>query len=181
MTQVWYHWHRVWIYVVLLIPFAVLAVVALRACRPSHSWRRSVAEVGMFLGTLPWVWMILTPMQLPPGATTVFLIPFADLWDSLRTSTPAFIVVQVGGNLLVLLALGIFAPIRFPALASLARLGLLGLAFSLAVELAQHAFVPGRVFSVDDVLLNALGCVVGGWLSRRWWSATPATAPAQAP
>ena len=125
MTQVWHHWHRVWIYVVLLIPFAVLAVVALRSLRPSRSWRRSVAEVGMVLGTLPWIWMIMTPMKLPPHATTVYLVPFSDLWDSLMTENAVPIGVQVGGNLLVLFALGFFAPIRFAALAGwITRLGL---------------------------------------------------------
>jgi len=176
VTQVWHHWHRVWIYVALLIPFAVLAVAALKALRPSGSWLRSVAEVGMVLGTLPWIWMILTPMQLPPHATTVYLIPFVDMWESLRMGDATSILVQIGGNLLVLLALGIFAPIRFASLASLARLALLGLVFSLTVELVQHAFVSGRVFSVDDVLLNAAGCVVGGLLSRPWWAASPTPA-----
>jgi VanZ family protein len=170
VTQVWHHWHRVWIYVALLLPLAVLAVIVLRALRPSRSWRRSVAEVGMVFGTLPWVWMILTPMELPPHAITVYLVPFLDIWESLRKGKVLFLLVQVGGNLMVLLALGIFAPIRFAAMASLARLGLLGLAFSLIVELVQHAFVSGRVFSVDDVLLNAAGCVLGGWFSRPWWN-----------
>ncbi len=169
MTQVWHHWHRVWIYVALLVPFAVLVTAGLRSLRPSRSWRRSITEVGMVLGTLPWVWMILTPMQLPPGATTVYLVPFVDLWHS-REIGLTFVFVQVAGNLMVLLALGAFAPMRFAALAGLTRLGLLGLAFSLTVELVQHAFVPGRVFSVDDVLLNAAGCVLGGLLTRPWWA-----------
>jgi hypothetical protein len=173
VTQVWYHWHRVWIYVVLLIPFALLVTVALRSLRPSGSWRRSVAEVGMVLGTLPWVWMIFTPMELPPNATTVYLIPFSDLWDSLMTENAVPIGVQVGGNLLVLFALGFFAPIRFAAMTGLARLAVLGLAFSLTIELIQHAFVSGRVFSVDDVLLNASGCVLGGLFSRPWWAGAP--------
>ena len=134
----------------------------------------------MVLGTLPWIWMILTPMELPPNATTVYLVPFSDLWDSLTTENMVPIGVQVGGTLMVLLALGFFAPIRFTALASLARLGLLGLAFSLTVELIQYAFVSGRVFSIDDVLLNAAGCVVGGLLSRPWW-VREATAAPQAP
>lgn len=172
MSQVWYHWHRVWIYVAFLVPFAVLVTAGLRALRPSGSWRRSVAEVGMVLGTLPWVWMILTPMQLPPGATTVYLVPFVDLWNSLEIGW-FFVLVQVGGNLMVLLALGAFAAVRFAAMASLTRLAALGLAFSLAVELIQHAFVSGRVFSVDDVLLNAAGCVLGGLLSRPWWAKAP--------
>jgi glycopeptide antibiotics resistance protein len=170
VTQVWYHWHRVWIYVVLLIPLAVLLAATLARLRPSRSWRRSIAEVGMVFGTLPWVWMILTPMQLPPGSRTRYLIPFSDLRIELGLGRPGWVVVQVVGNLLVLFALGAFAPIRFPLLAGVGRLALLGVAVSLTLELLQHAFVAGRVFSVDDVWLNALGCVLGGLATRRrWW------------
>jgi glycopeptide antibiotics resistance protein len=134
----------------------------------------------MVLGTLPWIWMIFTPMQLPPYVTTVYLVPFRDLWESVLTGNVTFLLVQVGGNLLVLLALGIFAPIRFAVLASLTRLGLLGSVLSLIIELVQYAFVSGRVFSVDDVLLNAAGCVLGGLLSRPWWDKA-ATGLAQTP
>ena len=175
MTQVWYHWHRVWIYVVLLIPLAVLVVAALTKARPSKSWRRSIAEVGMFLGTLPWVWMILTPMELPPDTVRVYLVPLSDLWAQLKVGEPFFVFVQVSGNLAVLFALGAFTPLRFAKMASMSRLLLLGLAVSLTIELLQHAFVGGRVFSVDDVLLNALGCVLGGVVSLRWWRSPEAT------
>lgn len=175
MSQVWHHWHRVWIYVALLVPFAVAITCALRTIRPSRSWQRSITEVTMVLGTLPWVWMILTPMRLPPGATTVYLIPFTDLVAQARVGEPFFMFVQVAGNLAVLFALGACAPIRFAFFAHPWRLLALGVTFSLTVELLQHAFVGGRVFSVDDVLVNAVGCLLGGLLTRRWWltSATP--------
>jgi VanZ family protein len=38
------------------------------------------------------------------------------------------------------------------------------------VEAAQYAFALGRVSSVDDVLVNAIGAVLGGWASRHWWT-----------
>lgn len=118
----------------------------------------------MIVGTLPWIILILTPRHLPPNAITVYLVPFSDLRHQLD-------VVQIVGNLLVLFAFGAFAPIRFPSL-SLPRLALLGAAISLTLELIQHFFVPGRVFSVDDVWLNALGCVLGGLITRRRFAAT---------
>lgn len=166
MTQIWYHFHRVWIYVALLIPVAFLLAALLTWLRPSHSWRRSAAEVGMVFGTLPWVWMILTPMKLEPGATTVYLIPLSDLIHR-------FDLIQIVGNLLVFFAFGAFGPIRFPAL-TLPRLALIGAVASLVLESMQFFFVGGRVFSVDDVWLNALGCVLGGLISRRWQATTSA-------
>jgi glycopeptide antibiotics resistance protein len=175
VTQVWYQWHRVWIYVALLIPLAVAVTAALAKVRPSRSWRRSIAEVGMVFGTLPWAWMILTPMQLPPGSRTRYLIPFSDLRMEWGLGRPGWMVVQVLGNLLVLFALGAFAPVRFPFFASLGRLALLGAAVSLTLELLQHAFVAGRVFSMDDVWLNALGCVLGGLVTRPRWRRSEST------
>ena len=44
-----------------------------------------------------------------------------------------------------------------------------GLALSFAIELAQLG-IPGRTTSVDDVLLNTLGAVLGYLLAARWSS-----------
>lgn len=154
----------------MLLPVAVLAVVVIRSMRPSHSWRRSIAEVGMVFGTLPWVWMILTPVKVPPDTKMVHLIPLSDLIALMAQGQG---VIQIGGNLGVLFALGAFAPVRWHALASPWRLLLLGAGGSLVLELSQRALATGRVFSVDDILLNALGCLLGGLLSYRWWACAP--------
>lgn len=160
-------WAYVWVTAATLLPVAVLATVALRWLRPSRSWRDSIAEVGMIFGTLPWVWMILTPVEVPPETTMVHLVPLTDIVALVRGGQA---VTQIGGNLGVLFALGVFAPVRWRALAGFGRLFLLGAACSLGLETLQRVLATGRVFSVDDVLLNALGCVLGGLISRYWWA-----------
>jgi glycopeptide antibiotics resistance protein len=162
MSQVWYQWNRVWIYVALLVPLAVAAILLITWLRPSHDRKRSISEVGMFFGTLPWVWMILTPMKLEPNARTVYLIPFADLKAQFSLGVAQYALVQVGGNLMVLFAFGFFARLRFPSVAKPLPLLIFGWLFALTLELLQHAFTGGRVFSVDDVLLNGIGCALGG-------------------
>lgn len=151
----------------LLLPLAVLATVIVRWKRPSRSWRRSVAEVGLVFGTVPWVWMILTPVEVPPGTKMVHLIPLSDIIALIQQGQA---VVQIGGNIGVLFALGAFAPIRWPRFAGPLRLLALGAGCSLGLELLQRVLATGRVFSVDDILLNALGCLLGGLVSRRWWA-----------
>lgn len=152
-----------------LIPLGLLAAWALAALRvrrgtPARTaWRFSVAEVGAVFGTLPWLFLVLTPRGGDGGVQPV---PFADLVD-LASADPRTIVEQLVGNLLLFLLAGCFVPIRF-------RVGpwavLLGGALGAAlVETAQYAFGTGRVASVDDVLLNALGALLGALLSRRWW------------
>lgn len=145
---------------------AILAVVLLARTRPSRSWRLSVAEVGMVYGSLPWLWMILTPVKVPSGTVMTHWVPLEDL---LSLSGTEQFWIQFLGNLGVFFALGAFAPLRAAALASPWRLLALGAGCSLTVEVLQRLFVGGRVFSVDDVLLNAVGCLLGGIVTYRWW------------
>jgi hypothetical protein len=155
------------------LPLAVLVVWALahrrRAAGVSWAWRRSVAEVGMVHGTVPFVWLTMMPGAAAGTAPArVSLVPLRDL----VTMGPVGIV----GNLLIFAALGFFAPMRFAALASVPRILALGAGCSALVETAQYVLQLDRVSSVDDVLVNATGAVLAGLASRRWWrTAAPAS------
>ncbi|GFJ90550.1 VanZ family protein [Phytohabitans rumicis] len=171
MTEVWRQWGAVVAVSVLALPAAAALGWALATWRrrrgvPARvAWWRSAAEVGAVAGTLPWVWMILTPRSATRG---VQLVPLRDL-AVLFSGEPGTLVAQLGGNLLVFAALGFFAPIRWAALASLPRLFALGAAGSVTVEILQYALDLGRVSSVDDVLVNALGAALFGAASKRCW------------
>jgi hypothetical protein len=168
----WHHWLGTFTGVVLLtvaaLPVAVLAVCALAVRRsgtgtaPAWAWRRSLAEVGIVYGTVPWVWMTMLPGSRAgevPGR--VSLAPLLDL-STMSTS-------QVVGNLLVFAGLGFFAPLRFAALASLPRILVFAASCSVVVETAQYVLQLDRVSSVDDVLLNAAGAGLAALASQRWW------------
>ncbi|HEU4425700.1 MAG TPA: hypothetical protein VFR67_24455, partial [Pilimelia sp.] len=71
--------------------------------------RRSIALVGMIGGTLPWLWMILTPL---PEPREVRPIPLRDLADQLGAA-PSTAFFQIAGNLLVFAAFGFFAAARW--------------------------------------------------------------------
>ncbi|RAY12976.1 VanZ family protein [Actinomadura craniellae] len=134
-------------------------------------WRDPIAEVGLVAGTLPWLWMVMSPVSAPGGVRPV---PLIDLYDVLHGS-PQTAVVQVIGNLLVFAALGFFLPIRWPL--GPAAVGAIACAGSLTIETAQWTFDLGRVSSTDDVLINALGAVLAALLSRPWWRRRAATRP----
>lgn len=150
----------------LALPPAVLVAWLLayrrRAAGVSRAWRLSLAEVGMVVGTAPFLWMTMMPGSgagTVPGRTS--LIPLRDL----VTMGPLGIV----GNLLVFASLGFFAPVRYAALASVPRALALGAACSVLVETAQYVLRLDRVSSVDDVLVNAAGAALAALASRRWW------------
>lgn len=165
-----------------VLPLALLVVWLLagrRRCAgstPTWAWVSSLSEVGVVYGTAPWVWLTMEPGS---GAGTVHgrlsLVPFHDL-----QTMPGY---QIAGNLLVLAALGFFAPLRWEALRSIGRVLALGAACSVLIEAAQYVLPLGRVASIDDVLLNTVGAGLAAMVSRPWWqlSAAPRSRRAQAP
>jgi hypothetical protein len=152
------------------LPLAALVAWALARRRPAvgvaSAWQRSLAEVGMVHGTVPFVWLTLMPGSgagIVPGRLS--LVPLRDL----VTMGPLGIV----GNLLVFAALGFFAPMRFAALAAVPRVLALAAGCSLLIETAQYVLQLDRVSSVDDVLLNSAGAAAAALASRRWWRTRP--------
>jgi glycopeptide antibiotics resistance protein len=126
----------------------------------------------MVVGTVPWLWMILTPSS---AAGEVHLIPIVDLVQVL-TGDALTAFYQVGGNLLVFAAFGFFAPVRWRLGAGVVTLIAAG--GSIVVELLQYTLALGRVTSVDDVLLNASGAGLAALLSRRLLVVPAAPVPA---
>ena len=153
---------------VLALPPAALVMCALalhrrRAGRTSP-WRSSLADVGLVYGTVPWLWIVMMPGTYAGEVTgRVSLVPFADLIE-MKT-------LGIVGNLLVFAAVGCFAPLRFPALASLKRIVILAASCSALVEILQFVLRLDRVSSVDDVLLNTAGAGLAALLSWHWWRA----------
>ncbi|WP_309231078.1 VanZ family protein [Nocardia sp. SYP-A9097] len=162
MRQVWGMWGGVltaWALAIPVLVAGVRLVAWLRRGRP-HALRNTLAEAGILCGTLPWIWMILTPTG---GVREVSLIPLRDLYEIL-TDDPTQAVVQIGANLIVFLPLGFLLPLRLPRLASVPRMFTVGAILSALLEFAQYALDLGRVSSTDDVLMNAAGAALGAWL-----------------
>ncbi|MGH3728500.1 MAG: VanZ family protein [Micromonosporaceae bacterium] len=151
----------------LALPLAVI-VVWLVHRRRDRPLRVTVAEVGMVLGTLPWLYLTLRPDPDGPGA--VFVVPFRDLY-ALAAGGVVDLITQLVGNLLVFAALGFFLPVRLATFASVPRVLAVAAVGSLAIEVTQLVAETGRTFSVDDVILNAAGAGMAAVLSRRWWAA----------
>jgi len=162
-------WLPVVVATLLALPVAAVAAWALQRFRADRgvpareAWRNSATEVGIVIGTVPWLWMILTPL---PEPGLVFVVPLTDLWSQLH-HPPLWVFYQVTGNLLVFAAFGFLAPVRW----SVRPLWVVAVAVvaSATVETLQWALHLGRVASVDDVLVNASGAGLAALCSRRWW------------
>ncbi|MGW0854751.1 VanZ family protein [Streptomyces sp. NPDC002690] len=155
-----------------LLPLAVLVAWALawrrKAAGVQGAWRKSLAEVGMVHGTVPFLWLTMMPGAMAgqvPGRFS--LVPLRDL--------ATMGALGIAGNLLVFASLGFFAPTRWAVLASVPRVLALGAGCSVLVETLQYVLRLDRVSSVDDVLVNTAGAVLAGLASRRRWARTGRT------
>jgi glycopeptide antibiotics resistance protein len=103
-------------------------------------------------------------------------LPLATLAFQLDGGLTRFEVRQIVGNLLLLLPLGVYAPMLARPMRSPIAVLLLAAGTSTAIELGQLAIAtaygfPVRVADVDDVLLNPRRA---GWLRRLARLAAPA-------
>jgi len=70
------------------------------------------------------------------------------------------------GNIVLLVPVGFLLLLLLPGL-HWKKLVLLAVCCGLALELTELLFEVG-IFDVDDILLNAIGVVLGGWLCNKW-------------
>jgi VanZ family protein len=97
------------------------------------------------------------------------LVPFATIGAQVRTGSGSALV-QLVGNVGLLLPLGLLGPVLMPSLRRVPRLALVALGGSVAIELVQLVATSVRFINrsvdVDDVILNVAGALLG-WLLWR--------------
>lgn len=168
MRQLWAAWGDVLVAWAVGVPVLVGAALGLfrrrvrRGMPRAQARRYTVAEAAVVGGTVPWIWMILTPVS---GERAVSWVPLRDLVAVLG-SDPLTVAVQVGANLVAFVPLGFFLP-RRTGLGPV-RVTLAGMVLSASLEVAQYVLALGRVSSVDDVLVNTAGAALGAWASVMW-------------
>jgi glycopeptide antibiotics resistance protein len=99
--------------------------------------------------------------------------PFGTITRQLAGGVGRADMVQLVGNLLLLLPFGMYAPALWRGLRSLPAVLLAGALLSTAIELGQLGLselygFPIRIADVDDVILNTAGVLVGYLLWRLW-------------
>jgi hypothetical protein len=157
MVRTLHEWGVVVIVSAVALPLAGLLVWWLAPA--GTKWRR-LTEVGVILGTLPWVWMILTPRPSPGWRE---LVPIVPVVEQFRDDPPKALA-ELFGNLLVFAAFGFFGTLRW----NLSIWPVLGIAAaaSALLETLQWLLDLGRVSSVNDVLLNAAGAGLASLVAR---------------
>ena len=91
------------------------------------------------------------------------LVPFSDLIRIANNDMGVFIYLALG-NIVVFMPFGFFVA-WYEKNVGLAVVTLWGFFLSLGIELSQYVFGTG-VTEIDDIILNTLGCLLGGIIER---------------
>ncbi|WP_407841130.1 VanZ family protein [Streptomyces sp. DSM 116496] len=166
--------------------------------RPAHPAVRALAMLAAFVGTVLFS-VVLARLTLEPSAASVDLVhsnvrPGHSISAYLDGASTAQAVRQLGGNLLLGLPFGVLLPVLMLPARGLLRVAAVTVCLMTLVELIQGALVTGRVFDIDDVILNTTGALLGYLLigrrlgravhprRRHWWHRRPRQAhPAPSP
>ncbi|HEY7133232.1 MAG TPA: VanZ family protein [Candidatus Limnocylindrales bacterium] len=171
------------------LPFAILLLLA-----PLIAWRgrrRGTATpvIAAQLLLAAWVAAIVSvtlfplPWRTTPGRPIVVsrpgewplpwasITPFATIGMSLNRGFGSLEGRVLIGNLVAFVPLGLLVPVVAPRWRSAARILVLGLMASTAVELAQLGWnlvigMPWRSADIDDVIVNTAGALLGYALWR---------------
>ncbi|MFD9337413.1 VanZ family protein [Streptomyces sp. NPDC060028] len=130
--------------------------------------------------------LVLARLTLEPSAASAALVhsnlhPGSSISAYLDGPSTIEAVRQLGGNLLLGLPFGVLLPVLLPPARGLLRVAAVTVCLMTLVELIQGALVTGRVFDIDDVILNTAGALLGYLLigrrlgravhprRRHWW------------
>jgi glycopeptide antibiotics resistance protein len=94
------------------------------------------------------------------------LVPLTGIGAYLQSDVSLTVLLQIGGNVALLLPLGVLIPLVVGRDPGWRMVLLLGTATSAAIEAVQWWFALG-VASIDDVALNVTGVALG-YLAYRW-------------
>ncbi|MFD0331935.1 VanZ family protein [Streptacidiphilus monticola] len=111
--------------------------------------------------------LTLTPSPASVGIAHTNLRPGATIRLYLQQPSVRQALLQIGGNVLVGVPFGLALPVFAPRFRGVMRVLAATLVVVGALEVAQHFFVPGRSFDVDDIILALVGALAGYLLAGR--------------
>ena len=160
-----------------VVPFVFLVVAGVATClvaaqtrahntRLRAGFQSFALDVALVASVAAILALTLIPMRhrITGGAHEVQLVPLGEIVGAIAALDKR-LLLEEASNTLLFVPFGAALKLRGFAFGKTA---LAAFALSGAVEIAQLLFVSGRWTSVDDVVLNTLGAVLGYALVSLW-------------
>lgn len=110
--------------------------------------------------------ILIKSMLETDTAAKTNLIPFATMYKTFDYNNMDLWIKQIGGNILLLMPLGFYAPLLWNQVKKFKNIIILGFLASFTIEFVQTLIsliigVTYRSFDVDDLILNTVGAILG--------------------
>lgn len=133
-----------------------------RGARPERAAVDALVDGLLLVSVFVVVLATLWPSGEHGEHSEVNLVPLVDVLDT-RDG-----VVNLVGNVALFAPLGLLAPIRFPVLRSVWRVGAGAAAVSALIEALQYLLLTGRHSDINDIIFNTTGALVGYAVLALW-------------
>ncbi|MDQ0416636.1 glycopeptide antibiotics resistance protein [Croceifilum oryzae] len=129
-----------------------------------------IAYIMMLLKETFFPIKILPPEYAIPIGLNNF-VPFESIMRIFGSEVPGVALLQIGGNLLLLLPLGFYVSLLWRKVNSASKAFLVGIGVSLFIECLQFILTKMigqdyRRFDIDDLFLNVMGYMVGYFILK---------------
>lgn len=119
-----------------------------------------LAKLMIFRGSILHFWNNTGTTTLEQRIQSANFIPFHTIKMYLDWGNPFWTMVNVPGNIIVLVPFGIFLPLLFKGFRSFFKTSIFSLFVILGVEVFQLYKGIGE-FDIDDIILNVIGAMAG--------------------
>ncbi|WP_273852889.1 VanZ family protein [Guptibacillus spartinae] len=126
----------------------------------TQKWVRRGGSFALGIYLLALFYATLFIYNYYPYGKSVNLVLFDSIKLMWESGSYWLILKNIIGNILLFMPLGFLMPCVSKKAGSVLIVGLIGFSTSTVIELLQY-FVAHRIFDIDDILLNALGAMVG--------------------
>ncbi len=152
-----------------VVSVAAVAVLSGRRVRAGAAPRAATARSAIDVGLFAMIIAVLLVTFAPTGqyeARQLHLLPFADFVSTASSQGVLDAASQAIANVALFVPLGFLVPARWRRLDGWARVLGATACFSAAIEVLQFALGSGHTSSIDDVVWNTLGGLLGYSLLR---------------
>ncbi|WP_163101630.1 VanZ family protein [Peribacillus alkalitolerans] len=145
----------------------ILKAVNILFIKKKFELKREVVNLLYYISVMVVIGLTLFPLEIvtsseefPELNLPSNFVPFASIYELLNSHYYMVSLKNILGNIILFVPLGFILVLKYKRINNLRNVILVGLLTSLLIELIQLT-LPNRAFDIDDIILNALGTMIG--------------------
>lgn len=149
------------VFILLVLFWGIFRIIIYKRNGMTNIFREIVIEI-FFIYILALISVTFFPMRviLYAWKFSFNLIPFNETIDMIKGASLRTSLINIIGNLILLLPIGFFIPLLNRNIRKLSKITLIGFFVSLSIELLQLVLMI-RIFDVDDLIFNTVSVILG--------------------